>query len=167
MKILPTIGKKQNLEKLKNLPPEPLQLDLGLKESPLNRLFEVRQRLEKIEDRLKLSNYWKNPLIWVIIFFPLVCAFLFYRYYLPIQSQLPDQIPLIWSQPNIASIFLPKTFLIIIPAIVILCSWIIALLLRFSYRKLEKFVYIYSICFLIISLLSYISVWRVVKIFIG
>jgi hypothetical protein len=167
MKILPTIYRsKKNMNVVVEEKDEPLQLDLGLKESPLNRLYEVRQKLEKLEDRLRLSNYWRNPMIWIMILFPLVCMLIFYRYAFAAYKVLPESIPLIWANPELSTILAPKPFIIIIPAVTLLCSVITAIFVRMSYRKLEKFIFIFMISYIILSVLGYLVCWNVLKTFI-
>ena len=169
MKILPDIhlGKKTETPETKNrIDDEPLQLDLGLKESPLNRLFAARRKLDKLEDRLKVSQFWRNPLLWITILFPLSMTILFSKYYWSIQSSLPDDIPLVAFHTNISEIFLPKILLFLVPLIIFAFSIVVAGLFRISYRRMEKFAFMIMLLYITLTILSYYTVFKVVRIYI-
>ena len=173
MKILPDIhlGKKNDLQNDRKkvdrfIEDEPLQLDLGLKESPLNKLFAARQKLEKIEDRLKISQYWKNPVLWIIILFPFTIALIFSKFYFEIQSSLPDQIPLVAFHTNISDVFLPKLLLLIIPIVIFAFSIVVVGLFRISYRKMEKYAFMVMLLYSTLTIISYYSIFQVVKLYV-
>jgi len=129
---------------------EPIQLDLGLKESPLNKLFEVRQKLDRFEDRIKLSHYTRNIFLWIMFFFPaLVAGFTVYRYY-NVANQMPDNVPLMWMNYDISTLLLPKYWLVVLTVGPFIAGFLCILLFRFSYRRLEKAVFM-VMCFIILS----------------
>lgn len=144
---------------------EPLQLDLGLKQSPLNKLFEVRQKLDKLEDRVRLSQYWSNPLIWMSLIFPLFMFFIFFKFYISVYNLIPDQVPLVKINKDFSEIFLPKYWMILIPSLITFFSLATTISFRIAYRKLEKFVFINFLFFLTLTIIAYYIVWSVSKIF--
>ena len=148
------------------LPEKEIQLQLGLKESPLNRLFEVRQKLDKFEDRLKLSHYWRNPMLWVMVFVPIIIMIFYLRYYLSIQNQIPDLVPLMHINQDLLTLFLPKYWLLILPASSIVVSAVMALLFRLSYRKLENCVFLFMLLCIFKDVVCYMVIINATNIFV-
>ena len=176
MKIIPKIIKENGIlriprpikEKQKQVEVEDdisLQLDLGLKQSPLNKLFEVRQKLDRLEDRVKLSQYWRNIYIWLIIFFPIMFFMIQMISLRSNYESIPDNIPLLWINFDLVGTFLPKWFLILIPVFVLLISFVIVVILRLAYRRMERYLALINVSVISISILCYIVTDRIINLF--
>lgn len=144
---------------------ESFQLGLGLKESPINRIFEVRQKLEKVEDRLRASNFYKNIFVWIILIFPLIMGILSYGRMYEMRNLIPINVPLLRLFTDLSEIFLPNYFLYVLPALPLVVSWLSIILIRISYRKLEKYLFSFLMFSLTLSAMGYYIVVNILNIY--
>ncbi|MEI7603838.1 MAG: hypothetical protein WCJ19_02355 [bacterium] len=153
-------------DKPKKVEEVPLQLDLGLKESPINKLFAVRHKLDKFEDRIKISQYSKNPILWIMIFVPLIITIYLYYKYSQVQDRLPEFVPMIWITGSDTPILISKYWLMVLSSVSFVLSVSLIILVRFAYTKIEKIIPVFAAFITITSLVTYESVMRIIKIFI-
>lgn len=95
-------------------------MDLGLKESPKNFFYNIKNKLSLERTKLETKNFLKNPYTWATLVIPFtmigIQLYLFYTN----SSQLPNKIPIYPFYNSVQKQIAPNEYLLIYPTISIL-----------------------------------------------
>lgn len=143
----------------------PQQLDMSLKESPVNRFFKVKRSVTKIEDRMRFSYFWRSFWIWLTIFTGFTATAIALLYLQKYWNGLPADVPL-FGLFNTAKNKLGTKFFLLIIAFVPFISTVISLIFFYIlFRNYERLKILIFQLVLMISIFTMYGIFSIVKIY--
>lgn len=135
----------------------PQQISLAIEENRLEQYYALRSRLAKMEASVEALPYWRSMI--TVLAFTLSIAYVILIFYILAAKfgQLPNAVPLIYSQNQNTWILIDKEFLIIIPSILVAVIVGIIKLNSTIFEFDRRLAVMVNICLIVFSLLGIIG----------
>lgn len=134
------------------------QISLGIEDKTNKNVYRIRRRLERMERLIEINPFWNNGLtVFTTVFILSISAIiglLIVKYY----GQLPFKIPFFYNHSdNTWDANYDKSFLLILPVIIMGFNLMITRLNMLIFRFDRKLVYFTSLSLIMVNLLLIIS----------
>jgi hypothetical protein len=156
--------KKQKHKKVK--PEKPLkQIDLNLKESLFNRVFNIKRKILRVEDRMRFSFFFRSFWVWLSIFTGGTATIVAFIYIFSKWNNLPLEVPAFQLFNVSGNKLISKASLVLIAFAPGFITSTGLGILYVIFREYERLKYLIYQLILLTSILSLYGLYTLIKLY--
>ena len=141
------------------------QSKLRVKRSPLNALFVVKNMFDRWDSRFRYEEFFLSWEMWWVVIWTIVYAAVAYVWIGSIWDSVPNQVPVLYGYHSLETLVAHKNWLWVIVYLPVAFAGAVLIGLRRAYKLQKEIAVVWVILLVLISLLSYITVFKIATIF--
>lgn len=138
------------------------QLDLGMHSGRFEIFYKVKRCITNIEKRFLALPQWRNGFIWTAIVTMVASTILNGLALAMHYTQLPDEIPLVFSYHNNAWELYPKEYILAVPVVMTVIALITIRIVQNTYYMNKKLTQMICIIFTVSYILEFIGINEII-----